>query len=100
MYHRKGKRRLAAGLLALCMLAGTGLPGGRVRAEYIHTNRDTLPAGPAMEVKEESVEAYEKLYETAGAAYYFRDDRDIIACWTRRAGICGRRGWTRLWQRS
>lgn len=92
MYHRKGKRRLAAGLLALCMLAGTGLPGGRVRAEYIHTNRDTLPAGPAMEVKEESVEAYEKLYETAGAAYYFRDDRDIIAVLDKESGYLWKTG--------
>ena len=62
MYRLKGEKRLAAGLLILCMLAGLWFPGEKVHAEYIHTNRDTLPPGPVMEIKEESVEEYEKLY--------------------------------------
>ena len=86
MYHLKGEKRLAAGFLALCMLAGSHFPGGKVHAEYIHTNRDTLPPGSAMEIKEESMEEYEKLYETDGAVYYFREDRDIIAVLDKESG--------------
>lgn len=92
MCHRKGKKRLAAGLLVLCMLAGPGVPGEKVHAEYIHTNRDTLPPGPMMEIREESVEAYEKLYETAGAVYYFREDRDIIAVLDKESGYLWKTG--------
>ncbi|MCI9337350.1 MAG: hypothetical protein HFH93_07400 [Lachnospiraceae bacterium] len=92
MYHREGEKRLAAGLLGLCMLAGLWLPGEKVHAEYIHTNRDTLPPGPAMEMREESLEEYELLYETEGAVYYFREDRDIIAVLDRESGYLWKTG--------
>lgn len=92
MYHLKGEKRLAAGFLALCMLAGSHFPGGKVHAEYIHTNRDTLPPGSAMEIKEESMEEYEKLYETDGAVYYFREDRDIIAVLDKESGYLWKTG--------
>lgn len=92
MYHLKGEKRLAAGFLALCMLAGSHFPGGKVHAEYIHTNRDTLPPGLAMEIKEESMEEYEKLYETDGAVYYFREDRDIIAVLDKESGYLWKTG--------
>ena len=92
MCHRKGEKRLAAGLLVLCMLAGSHFPGGSVHAEYIHTNRDTLPPGPAMEIKEESTGEYEKLYETDKAVYYFREDRDIIAVLDKESGYLWKTG--------
>lgn len=92
MYHRKGEKRLAAVLLILCTLAGLWFPGEKAHAEYIHTNRDTLPPGPAMEIKEESVEEYEKLYETASAVYYFREDRDIIAVLDKESGYLWKTG--------
>ncbi|MDE6167165.1 MAG: hypothetical protein K2G28_01750, partial [Acetatifactor sp.] len=92
MYRLKGEKRLAAGLLTLCMLAGLWFPGERVHAEYIHTNRDTLPPGPAMEIKEESAEEYEKLYETDKAVYYYREDRDIIALLDKESGYLWKTG--------
>ena len=78
--------------MILCMLAGLWFPGEKVHAEYIHTNRDTLPPGPVMEIKEESVEEYEKLYETDKAVYYYREDRDIIALLDKESGYLWKTG--------
>ena len=78
MYCRT-KKRITAVMTAVCMTAGMLLPYSEVHAEYINTNRDTLLPENAMEIKEVSIDDYEKLYETDTAVYYFRDDRDIIA---------------------
>lgn len=87
---RKGQKKAAAAIAAACMLAV--MPGGAARADYIHTNRDTLPPGPAMEIREVSVEEYERLYETDSAVYYFRDDRDIIAVLDKENGYLWKTG--------
>lgn len=87
---RKGQKKAVAAIAAACMLAV--MPGGAARADYIHTNRDTLPPGPAMEIREVSVEEYERLYETDSAVYYFRDDRDIIAVLDKESGYLWKTG--------
>ena len=53
---------------------------------YISTNRDTRLPEESIEIKEQSVADYEKLYETESAIYYFRDDRDIIAVYDKESG--------------
>lgn len=59
---------------------------------YISTNRDTrLPEEP-IEIKEQSVADYEKLYETDSAIYYFRDDRDVIAVYDKESGYLWKTG--------
>lgn len=78
MYSKK-KNKLTAMLLAGSMLCGMAMPAMNVQAAYINTNRDTKLPEAAIEIVEQSVEDYEKLYETDSAIYYFRDDRDIIA---------------------
>ncbi len=91
MYCKTKKKRMAV-MMALCMTAGALLPGGRVHAEYINTNRDTLLPEEAMEIKEADVTGYEKLYETDTAIYYFRDDRDIIAVLDKENGYLWKTG--------
>ena len=65
------KRLLA---LLLCLLALSAAGEG-----YVPTNRDSRYEVTPMAMPEASLDAYELLYETASAAYYYREDRDIIA---------------------
>ncbi|MBO5197790.1 MAG: hypothetical protein J6B85_04630 [Lachnospiraceae bacterium] len=59
---------------------------------YISTNRDTRLPEESIEIKEQSVADYEKLYETESAIYYFRDDRDIIAVYDKESGYLWKTG--------
>lgn len=88
----KMKKKITAIAMAVCIMAGTLLPVSEVHAEYINTNRDTLLPEEAMEIREQSVEEYEKLYETDMAVYYFRDDRDIIAVLDKENGYLWKTG--------
>lgn len=89
----KTRKRTAAMLLAVsCMMTGILIPDTTARANYINTNRDTLLPEEAMEIVEQSVDEYEKLYETDSAVYYFRDDRDIIAVFDKESGYLWKTG--------
>ncbi len=91
MYY-KIKKKVTAVSAAVCFLAGSLLPVQQVSASYISTNRDTHLQEEAMVIKEQSVEEYEKLYETDTAVYYFRDDRDIIAVYDKENGYLWKTG--------
>ena len=67
-------RRLPVLILILSLLC----PAASA-APLVPTRRDTKPAPPAMAYAGPSLHAYELLYETGGAAYYWREDRDIFA---------------------
>lgn len=60
--------------------------------QYINTNRDTKLPEEKIEITEQSVEDYEKLYETESAIYYFRDDRDILAVYDKESGYLWKTG--------
>ncbi len=92
MYCRTRKRTAAMLLAANCMVTGILFPETTAYANYINTNRDTLLPEEAMEIVEQSVEEYEKLYETDSAVYYFRDDRDIIAVFDKESGYLWKTG--------
>ncbi|MCR5755543.1 MAG: hypothetical protein K6G30_12130, partial [Acetatifactor sp.] len=77
--YSKSKKKITALLLAGSMVCGISVPAMNVQAAYIDTSRDTAPAEEAIEISEQSVDEFDKLYETDSAVYYFRDDRDIIA---------------------
>lgn len=61
----------AFALMLLCTWAGAEV--------YVPTRRDTRPLPPYMEVTAQDLSSYTLLYETASAAYYWREDRDILA---------------------
>ena len=63
------KKKFFAILLTGSVLLGTLLPSMEVRAEYINTTRDTALPEEAIEIVEQSVDDYEKLYETDSAIY-------------------------------
>ncbi len=91
MYSKK-KSKLTALLLMGSMLCGLVVPTMDTQAAYINTNRDTKLPEEAIEIVEQSVEEYEKLYETDSAIYYFRDDRDIIAVFDKETGYLWKTG--------
>ncbi len=91
MYSKK-KSKLTALLLAGSMMCGITVPATEAQAMYINTNRDTGLPEKAIEIVEQSVEDYEKLYETDSAIYYFRDDRDIIAVFDKESGYLWKTG--------
>ena len=67
-------KRLTALVFAALILCGS------VHAEsFVPTRRDTRVSPPRMEIGQPALGAYELLYETSGAGYYWREDRDIIA---------------------
>ena len=76
------KKGVVAALLAAAMLAGVS--GSGYAARYIPTGRDTLL--PPQEVSYDIVnlDRYELLYETDTIAYYYREDRDVIAVYDKR----------------
>ncbi len=78
------KRLLA---LLLCLLALPAAGEG-----YVPTNRDSRYEVTPMAMPEASLDAYELLYETASAAYYYREDRDIIAVLDRASGYVWKTG--------
>lgn len=91
MYSNK-KNKLTALLLAGSMLCGITVPAMDAKAAYINTNRDTKLPEKAIKIVEQSVEEYEKLYETDSAIYYFRDDRDVIAVFDKETGYLWKTG--------
>ncbi len=91
MYSNK-KSKLTALLLAGSMLCGMMVPAMDAEAAYINTNRDTKLPEEAIEIVEQSVEDYEKLYETDSAIFYFREDRDIIAVFDKESGYLWKTG--------
>lgn len=62
----------------VCLLCVLSL-GAAVFAAYLNTNRDTRPVPEKTTNSETVSKNYKLLYETDDYAYYFRDDRDIIA---------------------
>lgn len=91
MYSRK-RNKLTAMLLAGSMLCGIAMPAMDAQAVYINTNRDTKLPEEAIQIVEQSVEDYEKLYETDSAIFYFREDRDIIAVFDKESGYLWKTG--------
>lgn len=91
MYYNM-KKKVTAVSAAVCLMAGIMLPTEQVSAQYISTNRDTHLPEDAMNIQEQSVEDYEKLYETETAIYYFRDDRDVIAIFDKENGYLWKTG--------
>lgn len=53
--------------------------GVAVSGSYLNTNRDTRKAPEKSESALKVSSAFEKIYESDKVAYYFREDRDIIA---------------------
>lgn len=88
----KMMKKITAVSTAVCFMAGILIPSEQVSAQYISTNRDTHLPEEAMDIQEQSVEDYEKLYETETAIYYFRDDRDIIAVFDKENGYLWKTG--------
>lgn len=83
-------RKHARGLIAaaLCML----LPMAAMGETYIPTNRDTRMDGGRMVIAQADLSAYTLLYQTDTCAYWFRDDRDIIAVVDARTGYTWKTG--------
>ena len=90
MYSKK--KKFITTLLTGSILLSTLLPSMEVRAEYINTTRDTSLPEEAIEIVEQSVDEYEKLYETDSVIYYYRDDRDIIAIYDKEMGYLWKTG--------
>lgn len=103
----KMNKKLATVLLAGCMLCALVVPASLALAKdtdvrqkqstytakkYINTNRDTKLPEEEFEIVPQSVDEYEKLYETGSAIYYFRDDRDIIAVYDKESGYLWKTG--------
>lgn len=90
--YSKLKKKFTAMLLAGSLLGGMMAPATDAQAVYINTNRDTGLPEKEMEIDEQSVADYDKLYETGSAIYYFRDDRDIIAVYDKESGYLWKSG--------
>lgn len=90
--YSKMKKKFIIVILTACVLCSTILPSMDVHAEYINTTRDTSLPEEAIEIVEQSVDEYEKLYETDSAIYYYRDDRDIIAVFDKEMGYLWKTG--------
>lgn len=88
----KTKKKFITVLLTGCVLCSAMLPSMEVRAEYINTTRDTSLPEEAIEIVDQSVDEYEKLYETDSAIYYYRDDRDVIAIYDKEMGYLWKTG--------
>ena len=80
-------KRLLLLLTALLLAAASGLA-----ESYVPTRRDTRTPPPEMEVREVDLSAYALLYETASAAYYWREDRDVLAVLDRASGYVWKTG--------
>lgn len=91
MYY-KNKKKLTSLMLICCVICSIFAPALDVQAIYINTNRDTALPEKAIEIVEQSVDEYEKLYETGSAIYYFRDDRDVIAIYDKESGYLWKTG--------
>ncbi len=81
-------------LLALiCVFAFSAFaPVRAFAAKYVPTNRDTRMDGEKIDIAEADLRAYALLCETGDCAYYFRDDRDIIAIIDKRTGYVWKTG--------
>jgi len=90
--YSKTKKNLTALLLAGSMVCGICVPALDAQAAYINTSRDTALPEEAIEIPEQSVDEYDKLYETGSAVYYFRDDRDVIAVLDKETGYLWKTG--------
>ena len=76
------KKGVIAALLAATMLAGVS--GSGYAASYIPTGRDTLLPPEEVSYDIVNLDRYELLYETDTIAYYYREDRDVIAVYDKR----------------
>lgn len=94
MFFMKGRKRrkLFFALALILLLAGAGSFSDRVRADYIPTNRDTKLPPDKVSYPDIQLDEYEKLYETDTLAYYYREDRDVIAVLDKRSGYLWKTG--------
>ena len=89
MYFIKNRKILLITLLVL--LIGV-VSFGYVQAAYLTTNRDTKLPPDKVTYDIANVDAYEPVYETDTLAYYFREDRDVIAIKDKRSGYTWKTG--------
>ena len=64
----------------------------QVNGAYLTTNRDTKPAPDKVTYDIVSMNEYQLLYETNTVAYYYREDRDILAIQDKRTGYTWKTG--------
>lgn len=80
------KTALIAGIL--CVLS----TGVATSAAYLNTNRDTRKAPETAKSDMKVTSEFELLYETDKVAYYFREDRDVIAIKDKETGYVWKTG--------
>lgn len=64
----------------------------QVKGAYLTTNRDTKPAPDKVTYDIVSLDEYQLLYETQTLAYYYREDRDILAIQDKKSGYTWKTG--------
>lgn len=84
--HRKKILITVASLLCVLSI------GAIVSGAYVNTNRDTRKAPEPTKSDLTITSGYEKLYESEKIAYYFREDRDIIAIQNKETGFVWKTG--------
>ena len=78
-------KTLCAALCA-CLLAPPAL------AQYVPTNRDTRYSDEKAQIQKADLSAYTLLYENSECAYWYREDRDVIAAVDKRSGYTWKTG--------
>ncbi|MBE5950979.1 MAG: hypothetical protein E7260_05195 [Lachnospiraceae bacterium] len=76
------KKGVFAALFTAILIGGAALSG--YAANYIPTGRDTKLPPEKVSYDIVNLDRYELLYETEDIAYYFREDRDVIAVYDKR----------------
>lgn len=79
-------------LLLFVIAAVSIISIGYVKAAYLTTNRDTKLPPDKVSYDITTLDDYELLYETDTCAYYFREDRDVIAIRDKRSGYTWKTG--------
>lgn len=79
-------------LLFFTVTAVAVLSIGYVKAAYLTTNRDTKLPPDKVTYDIVKFDEYELLYETDTMAYYFREDRDVLAIKDKRSGYTWKSG--------
>lgn len=79
-------------VIAIAVLILLFVSYSQVKGAYLTTNRDTKPAPDKVTYDIVSMDGYQLLYETDTLAYYFREDRDILAIRDKRTGYTWKTG--------
>ncbi len=89
--HMNIRKRMQTGFLCVLILA-LGFPQTVIAGNYISTNRDTRTSPEEMKYDTEKPLGYELLHETENTAFYWKEERDILAVYDKRNGYTWKSG--------